>query len=523
MNKTLRISFSLKNTYRVNSILFGIKQIPLLGKLIPNTLYQVRELKIFANVLSVFWEIGMAFLGKFLYFLFIIVSAMKLYLEMDTGRLFLHIFFFLTIIGSFVNTYMFNPTRDKYYALILLGMNAREYTLINYFYEILKVLAGFALFGVLIGRYIGLFMWQCILIPIFVVGIKLGVSAYSLWDYERSGRAPNENKLGKFLWITMLALLAAAYGLPAIGWMLPERIFAISAVACGILGILSLRRIREFQHYREIYQELLADVVTQMDRVETAGRIQSNKFITGDASITSRREGFEYLNELFVQRHQKILWKSSKRIAAVCVALILGALLLFYLKSDEKTAVNEMLMTYLPYFVFIMYAVNRGTGFTRALFMNCDHSLLTYSFYKKRRFILRLFWIRLRELIKINLLPAAVIGAGMMILLYASGGTEQPLNYLVLLVSILCLSIFFSVHYLTIYYLLQPYNAGTEMQSGTYQLVSSATYFVCLFLMGTKMDTLVFGMLTIAFCVLYCLVASILVYRLAPRTFRLRN
>ena len=32
MNKTLKISFALKNTYRVNGILFSLKQIPFLKK-----------------------------------------------------------------------------------------------------------------------------------------------------------------------------------------------------------------------------------------------------------------------------------------------------------------------------------------------------------------------------------------------------------------------------------------------------------------------------------------------------------
>ena len=45
MYKTLRISFSLKNTYRVNSILYSLKQIPLLKRLLPAALYRVRGLK----------------------------------------------------------------------------------------------------------------------------------------------------------------------------------------------------------------------------------------------------------------------------------------------------------------------------------------------------------------------------------------------------------------------------------------------------------------------------------------------
>lgn len=40
MNKTLKISFSLKNTYRVNGVLFSLKQIPLVKRLLPATLYQ---------------------------------------------------------------------------------------------------------------------------------------------------------------------------------------------------------------------------------------------------------------------------------------------------------------------------------------------------------------------------------------------------------------------------------------------------------------------------------------------------
>ena len=121
-----------------------------------------------------------------------------------------------------------------------------------------------------------------------------------------------------------------------------------------------------------------------------------------------------------------------------------------------------------------------------------------------------------------NALPAAVIGLGLPALLYLSGGTDNPLNYAVLLVSILSMSMFFSVHYLTIYYLLQPYNAGTELKSGTYRLVLMATYLVCYFLMMQRIPILLFGALCILFCVLYCVAACVLVYRLAPKTFRIR-
>ena len=81
----------------------------------------------------------------------------------------------------------------------------------------------------------------------------------------------------------------------------------------------------------------------------------------------------------------------------------------------------------------------------------------------------------------------------------------------------------FRSHYLTIYYLIQPYNAATELKSGTYSLVMMGTYVVCFVLMQVRLPILVFGLACIAFCVIYCAVACVLVYRMAPRTFRLRT
>ena len=248
----------------------------------------------------------------------------------------------------------------------------------------------------------------------------------------------------------------------------------------------------------------------------------TEKKISADTSITSSRRGFEFLNELFIKRHRKILWNSTKKISYVCMFLIAGIMLVLFMRPEIKPAVNGMVMTWLPYFVFIMYAINRGTGFTQALFMNCDHSLLTYSFYKQPVFVLRLFRIRLREIMKINAVPALVIGGGLALILFVTGGTDEPLNYVVLIVSIICMSMFFSIHYLMIYYLLQPYNAGTEMKSGTYRIVLTVTYAVCFVMMQVRMPIMIFGLMTIAFCIIYGIVASVLVYRLAPKTFRIR-
>lgn len=522
MIKTLKISFSLKNAYRVNGILYSLKQIPLVGKLLPEALYGVRGLKVFANILSVLWEIVSIFLGKFLYLLLMVAWAGTLYGNQPKERLFMHIFLFLTVIGSLGNTGLFNPTKDKYYAIILMRMDAKEHALVDFTYMIMKVVVGFLPFTVFFGRSAGLPLWTCLELPFCVAGCKLAAVSFSLWHYERRDEAYNENDPSKVLLLSVALMLGAAYGLPAIGILLPTAVSIAVLLAFFPIGILGIHKILSFDRYREIMQEILGQMMSQTDRTSQVIKTANQKNISADTSIASSKGGFEYLNELFVKRHRKILWSSTKRISYVCACLVCGAVLILFLKPQLKPMANNLVMTCLPYFAFILFSINRGTNFTQALFMNCDHSLLTYSVYKQPKSVLKLFRIRLREIMKINAVPALILGLGLALILYLSGGTAQPLDYVVLIVSLLCMSLFFSVHYLTIYYLLQPYNAGTEMKSGMYRIVTILTYFACVYLMKLKSPTFLFGAMTIVFCVSYSIIACVLVYRLAPKTFRLR-
>ena len=179
-------------------------------------------------------------------------------------------------------------------------------------------------------------------------------------------------------------------------------------------------------------------------------------------------------------------------------------------------------MNSLPYFVFIMYIINRGQVVTQAMFMNCDHSMLTYSFYKTPKSILSLFKERIKSVVAINLLPAIVIGLGLPVILYVTGGTDNIYNYLILFISIISMSVFFSVHHLVLYYLLQPYNISSETKSSTYSIASFLTYFICYEMLQLKLPTTYFGIAAICFAVVYSIVSLFIAYKLAPKTFRIR-
>lgn len=522
MLKTLRLSFSLRNTYRVNSILYSLKQVPLIKEILPDSLYRFGALKTLANLLSVIWELLSIFIWKILYFFTLVCGVGFFYEKAPGNEAFLHILFFLTLIGSYVNSNLFSSSQHKYYAIGLLRMNAREYSLVNYGYSLLKTILGFLPCTIFFGLEKGVPLWLCILIPFGVAGAKLVMAADSLRDYKKSGTLRSDGKVLKQTGILTGIFVALAYLLPAAGIVLPFELSALLWVLLIPAGLISLRYLLGFEYYREFNQELFSQMFDQMDTMKNATKTAGERSITADSTITSQKKGFEYLNELFIKRHQKILWRSSVRIGEACALIIAVILGYMFIDPSARPPIRELVLNTLPLFSFVMYMINRGTSFTTALFTNCDRSLLTYSFYKRPKEILQLFQIRLREIIKINAFPAIVIGTGLCLILAFSGGTENPLHYLVLMVTILSMSVFFSIHYLTLYYLLQPYTAGTEIKSGTYRIALALTYLVCYGLIQVRMPLMTFGLSCIGFCVIYSAVASILVYYFAPETFRIR-
>ena len=524
MIKSFITSFKLRNTYRANSIIYSIKQFPIINKILSNSLYRNKGLKIFANIISILIEFIFTFLGKAIYIALMVFLMASIYNTNNTNT-FLHIFTFLTVCGAVLNTYMLNPTKDKYYAIVLMNFDAKKYGLSNYYYQLLRVIIGFMPFTIYFGLMANMPLWLCILMPFFVVAVKLVVMGYCVLDFKKTRKAKNENIPTTIVWSIIAVCVLLAYGLPALNIVINQTIFlGIFAVAI-LVGVFSIIIINNFKSYRKMYKQILTE--TNVYAVENntgtkAMKDNSLKQIELDNSYTSNKTGFAFFHETFVKRHSKILTKAVKKQSVVI--LLIFAVIFIVIKKNPimATQMNKITLTYLPYFVFIMYLINRSSSVTQAMFMNCDHSMLTYRIYRTPKVILGIFKERLKTLILINFLPALLIGLGLAMTLYLSGGTDNPINYLVIIVSIISMSIFFSVHYLVMYYLLQPYNASTEMKSSTYKVVQFLTYFVAYFFMKIKMPTLYFGIAMSIFCVGYSLISLFIAYKYAPKTFKLR-
>ncbi len=523
MKETFITSLKLKSAYQVNSILYSLKQIPGIKTILPIDLYSNSGLQAVAIVINLVINFLKLFFGKLFYILVLIFIPIFIG-ETDKSLTFIHIFTFLTLSGAIINTKMFNPTKDKYYAMMLLNMDAREYTLTDYYFYLLKTFLGFLPFTIIFGLIAGLPFYITLLLPLLVVSSKIIVNSFYIRRYEKKNIIPNENKLSGLGGAIAIILIAIAYLLPILGYI-PSIIIYLTILATTIIGgLLSISYLNKSTSYKKIYKILLTE--KNIDpKINSTTQLKETALgqIAYDSNLLSNKKGYAYFHDLFVKRHKKILNESAdlQTKIIIIIAIISGIVCLVFNEAAE--VLNSMLLTILPYFLFLMYYLNRGTTITNAMFMNCDHSMLTFRFYRTPKVILGIFKERLKTMIKVNLKPSLCIAISLPVLLFISGGTDNYLNYPLLFISIIAMSIFFSVHYLVMYYLLQPYNSATEVKSSTYSIVQGATYFVCYTIIDFSLPNIIFGTLLTIFCIIYCIVSLFIAYKYAPKTFKLRQ
>ena len=83
MNKTMKnnflISYKVKMAYRVNTVIYSLKQFPLIGKIIPDGLYGNDGLKVLGYIISFGYELFSMLAGKIIYiFLMLYCLLIKL-------------------------------------------------------------------------------------------------------------------------------------------------------------------------------------------------------------------------------------------------------------------------------------------------------------------------------------------------------------------------------------------------------------------------------------------------------------
>lgn len=519
---TLVLQLRLHMAYRVNGILYRLRFLSLS--------YESGFAKTLGLVLAILRELLGLLLGKLLYMAAFFAAPLLLFPSEPPAGLYGHPLLFLTLIGGIFNSKLLDAEQDVYYAVFLLRMDARRYALSAYGYTLLKDFMGFLTAALVVGRLaLHAPLVLCLLTPVLVCSVKLTAAGLELAYFTRRRRLAREAKWFPVLQGLGLLLLAAAYLPPMLlGWAIPSgAAYAACGLfsSCGAWGACVLVRFPSFrQLYRRIFTpDNLALLTGDTDPAAKETQAQYRSKLTLDSGPESRKTGCARFNELFMRRNRRLLMRPARRTAVIAAVVLAAGCAACLISPAAAAAVNGLVVQALPGMLLLMYFINRGNTVTRALFFNCDRSMLCYRFYRQPRVILGIFTARLKSLTAINLLPTTVIALGLPLLLLCSGGTDTPLDYAVLALSILAMSVFFSVHYLVLYYLLQPYTAGLENTSYAYRIITGLTYVVCYLISANVRGSTAFGVGVVLFAAVYVAAALLLAYHLAPRTFKLRT
>lgn len=524
MIKALVKSLQMDLDYSVNSFIYILSKLPILKDLITNDIYKSKTIK---KIVSLFWILftvaRTAFL-KFMYFFAILFICYKLFPN-NIVRSFFHIYFLLTILGMFINNKLLNTSKKKYFSLLIFNMDATSFFRANLFWNMLTSTIMNAICMYIFVDYLLLsptIIYSLILI-FFTLGVRLVGEVGNILFFRKY----------KYIWYTnnslyfpVLGVLLGCCFLPYLNIYIPFNMIMTCMIIFLLLGIPALIYLLKVKDYKLIYKRLsqitnVMDSKNEKDYLKQAMIDVKEKDKKIDSSLLKTKKGYDLFNAIFFERHKEILLRSARKYS-VFIIFVYGLLVYLMLNySNYNRSIAELIHLKSAVFIIIMFFINRGAIITQAMFFNCDHAMLRFNFYREPNVIVELFKKRLQTVVKVNLLPAFVIGIGNTIVLLISKNTYSFLTIGTTFLFIISLSIFFSVHYLVIYYLLQPFNKEMEVKRASYSFVTMGTYIISYKLSGLILSSEILSIFGVLFVFLYIVIALQLVYNISPRTFKL--
>lgn len=520
LGKTLQIDIA----YSVNSFLYVLRKLPILKDLMTEDIYKSKTLKKVVGLIGILFSMARAIFLKFMYFFVILFICYRMFPD-NVVRSFFHIYFVLTLLGMFINNKLLNTSKKKYFSLLVFQMDATSFFRANLFWNLFT---STIMNTICIFLFVNIFLVSPSIIytPIlilFTLMVRLTGEALNILYLRKYNYIWYSNSA---LYFPILILHLAACFLPLIDVLIPFRIMLIATVIFSITGTLSFMYLMKIKDYKLIYKRLsqmtnVMDSKNEKDYLKQAMVDVTEKDKVIDKKIIEKKEGYDFFNTIFFERHKEILLRSAKKYSWVLgiIYIVVAYLMWKYTRYNESA--TNFLQLHLSCFVMIMFFINRGAIITQAMFFNCDHAMLRFNFYREPKIILELFKKRLQTVVKVNLLPALVIGIGNSILYSLSNTPISITTHITTFLFIICLSIFFSVHYLVIYYLLQPFNKEMEVKKASYSFVTLGTYLISYFLVDFVLSAEILSVLGILFVIIYIPLALTLVYKIAPRTFKL--
>ena len=564
----------LRSIIGYNSLVFALKKTPVIGSLIPDKLYSTTFLKVIYWVFHIIIETFKLFIGKIFGLGMIYLAAFLLsdqYIEHELGMGMsrsaiygtLGLFFFLVyaLCGILIRVPYFNCTTEKEYLVFMLRMDAKKLNDTLIYYDLAKLFIGYVIAGLFAVITCAPF-WLWLGIPFLALLIKFLGIGLQIMGFKVRTKFHRSLKISAIAYLIRLSVVLLAipffivfvangYFIPVIPLVIVTGLIA----AAGIWGFTVFLKSDTNIHRRALHDNISRPEIkttSQYDNTKSFKKIKAKGTVKGD------KKGFDYLNALFVKRHWTMLCMKpvvfTIIIAAILILLIGEFIYGYYTRFGSDNCWNMVLtnlvnmVTFRGYddallplgtesaFQFFRYVAqshllgmmiplsiaDNSFKTTQAMFINCDNSLMTFSFFKQREKIIKLFDIRLKQLIRLNIGPVIACGLSANLMLFASGGQSYPGEYLVTILVAFLLSVLTSVTWLSLYYLFQPFTTSVIAKGGAYRITSIIIYSVAAIIVWVPMVSYILAPVLLVVTAAYVFFMRKMVYKHAPNTWRIK-
>lgn len=526
---------------QVNVLLYYVRKLPLVGEKIPYRLYGETDIKKAIGAIPVVFSVIGAFVGTFLYFLLMIKLPanwiqgfwQKEGLFVDQKAVMVYLFLIFSFLpGSFLVSNLTEGAKKDYVLLHVMRIPAAQH------YRSKMVLKG-------VKDTI------CFLVPLlwFGFGAESALFVVSLFFTRYIGHAGilqhyrhSEKKGKKVFWkslgktfLMFGIILALGYGVAA---AVPRLFFdryvmaeVVVFLSFTLVGMFCFSKVWKYGGYTIFAKKMvsLKDFLEQDDAVKEAraADVQIQDKDISKEELRSRKyeekEGYDYLNAIFFERHKRIVSRAVKsRIIIILAVGLIGAVALLFVGEQMKQKTFEAMTQMMPVMVFVMYLESTGGRICKAMFFNCDISLLKYGYYREADAILKNFKIRLRKLLMLDAVPAAIICGMILLWTLLCGEILAVWKVIPLMAGSLLLSAFFCLFHLFMYYITQPYTEEKTVKSPIFSVVNALVYFGCYLCLQIQTGSWLFTLGVLAVTIIFIPLSYFCVFRFAPKTFKIR-
>ena len=517
---TFLISAKIQSTIQINTVLSLLEKLPFFPKRINCANYKLKNKLVFLSVLLEIIGrliVAVIFVGLGFILPFSLLRSKFPAYAAEPMDVFYKLFLCLFLgMGSITNNSFSNPKEQRFLCIKRFYLDPKSY----YFFDFVmthfwNLIGSLPVYIFVMLKYNVFTWWIILLIPVKeIFGV---VGDYCHIRFCEIMKCSYRISMAVDVLFKLLFILLC-FGLICLKSVsVTDTVLTVTVVLSLLLSLYAGRKLYGYSNFMKVFLAIdkADDISTNLPETEPAAAIRNVKEHAEDAADVEE-EPFIWLSGLFTER---LLRSYTKRFRLIWLAVIsaAAAFVCLGLLDAEKAAVyGRFAVEYCWIPAVLCFGISGNRKMIRLMFFECDSALLHYRFYREKDAVRQTYFSRLMFMTGMNLKNAFPVAAAMLFVsVYVKASV---LSIICAVLPVFLLSVLAAVHYVFVYYYLQPFSTETTMLKPSFSIEEWAMNLLIMTVSVIQNHILPVAALIVA---AYTAVSVFLVYKNGERRFKL--